>query len=180
MKPLFLSLSILISLGIVTTPVFAQETPSDGFRAEYLSQLDAVSEKLIELAGAVPPEKYSWRPSEGVRSIGEVYVHTAAGNYFLMKFIGIPAPSDFSRDMEKTITAKPQVIEAMKKSFEHLRQAIIKTSDADLEKNVELFGQNTTYRDVFFTAAMHLHEHLGQSIAYARMNGIVPPWSASE
>ncbi len=96
-----------------------------------------------------------------------------------MKFIGVQAPSDFSRDMEKTITTKPEVIAAMKKSVEHLRQAILKTSDADLEKSVELFGQNTTYRDVFFTAAMHLHEHLGQSIAYARVNGIVPPWSAT-
>jgi hypothetical protein len=56
----------------------------------------------------------------------------------------------------------------------------LRTPDSDLDKNVELFGQNTTIRDVFFTTAMHMHEHLGQSIAYARMNGIVPPWSAKE
>jgi len=160
-------------------PAGAQDTPSEGFRAEYLNQLDAVGNKLIELAEAVPAEKYSWRPSEGVRSMSEVFVHVASGNYFLMKFIGVQAPPDFSRDMEKTITQKEQVIAAMKKSLEHLKQAVIKTPDADLEKTVELFGQNTTYRDVFFTSAMHLHEHLGQSIAYARVNGIVPPWSAT-
>ncbi len=179
MKPLVLSIFVVLTLGIFAGPVFGQETPSAGFRAEYLKQIDAVSDKLTELAEAIPAEKYSWRPSEGVRSVGEVLVHTASGNYFLMKFIGIQAPPDFTRDMEKTITTKPEIIAAMKKSFEHLRQAILRTSDADLEKPVELFGQNTTYRDVFVTAAMHLHEHLGQSIAYARVNGIVPPWSAT-
>ena len=170
---------VLFSL-LCVLPVFAQEVPSSGFRAEFLRQLDEVSGKLLELAQAVPAEKYSWRPGEGVRSVSEVYVHIASGNYFLMKFIGINPPADFNRDMEKTITEKAQVIEAMKKSFDHVRQAVLKTSDADLEKGVELFGQNTTYRDVFFTLAMHLHEHLGQSIAYARMNGVVPPWSAKQ
>lgn len=177
MKRFVLSIVFLFT-GLL--PVFAQETPNSGFRAEFVRQLDEVSGKLIELAEAVPAEKYSWRPGEGVRSVSEVYVHIASGDYFLMKFIGIDPPSDFTRDMEKTITDKAQVIAAMKKSFDHVRQAALKTSDADLEKNVELFGQNTTYRDVFFTLAMHLHEHLGQSIAYARMNGIVPPWSAKQ
>ncbi len=180
MKRLGLSILILIFSVFFVGSSFAQETPSSGFRAEFLKQLDGVSDKLVELAEAVPAEKYPWRPSEGVRSMGEVFVHIAAGNYFLMKFIGIQAPPDFNRDMEKNITEKAQVIAAIKKSIEHLRQAALKTSDADLEKSVELFGQNTTYRDVFFTATMHLHEHLGQSIAYARMNGVVPPWSAKE
>jgi uncharacterized damage-inducible protein DinB len=177
MKRVVLSILIFFSLFLVDSS-FSQETPSSGFRAEYLKQLDAVSDKLVELAEAVPAEKYSWRPSEGVRSMSEVFVHIASGNYFLMKFIGVQPPADFNRDMEKNITEKAQVIAAIKKSIEHLRQAALKTSDADLEKAVELFGQNTTYRDVFFTATMHLHEHLGQSIAYARVNGIVPPWSA--
>ncbi|MCI0412612.1 DinB family protein [bacterium] len=179
MKRFVLSILILTFSVFFADSSFGQETPSSGFRAEFLKQLDAVSEKIVELAEAVPAEKYSWRPSEGVRSISEVYVHIAAGNYFLMKFMGIQPPADFNRDMEKNITEKAQVIAAIKKSVEHLRQAALKTSDADLEKSVELFGQNTTYRDVFFTATMHLHEHLGQSIAYARMNGVVPPWSAS-
>jgi uncharacterized damage-inducible protein DinB len=178
MKPLVLSILILTFSIFFGDSSFGQETPSSGFRAEFLKQLDAVSDKLVELAEAVPQEKYSWRPSEGVRSMSEVFVHIASGNYFLMKFIGIPPPADFNRDMEKNITQKAQVVAAIRKSIEHLRQAALKTSDADLEKSVELFGQNTTYRDVFFTATMHLHEHLGQSIAYARMNGVVPPWSA--
>jgi uncharacterized damage-inducible protein DinB len=176
MKSVFLVVLVIFS----ALPAFAAQAPSSGFRAEFLKQLDEVSGKLIELAQAVPAEKYSWRPAEGVRSVSEVYVHVASSNYFLMKFIGIDTPPDFTRDMEKTITQKPQVIEAMKKSFDHVRQAILRTPDSDLDKTVELFGQNTTIRDVFFTTAMHMHEHLGQSIAYARMNGVVPPWSAKE
>jgi uncharacterized damage-inducible protein DinB len=178
MNRVIIAFGIFLSLAVC--PIYAQEVPTSGLRAELLKQLEAVENKLVELSEAVPAEKYSWRPSEAVRSVSEVYVHTAAGNYFLMKFIGIQPPADFTRDMEKTITDKAQVVAAMKKSTEHVRQAIIKTSDADLEKSVELFGQKTTYRDVFVTALMHLHEHLGQSIAYARMNGVVPPWSASE
>jgi uncharacterized damage-inducible protein DinB len=178
MKRTFILVAIFCSLAFL--PAYGQEAPSSGIRAELLKQLDEVANKLTELAEAVPAEKYSWRPSEAVRSISEVYVHTAAGNYFLMKFIGIQAPADFTRDMEKTITDKAQVIAAIKKSTEHLRQAILKTNDADLEKSVELFGHKTTYRDVFVTSLMHFHEHLGQSIAYARMNGIVPPWSATQ
>jgi len=174
----FVSVAIFFLFSVL--PVFGQNTPASGFRAEFLRQLDEVSSKLIELADAVPAEKYSWRPAEGVRSISEVYVHVASGNYFLMKFIGIDPPVDFNRTMEKTIIEKAQVIDAMKKSFMHVRQAVLRTSDSGLEKSVELFGQNTTYRDVFFTAAMHMHEHLGQSIAYARMNGVVPPWTARE
>ena len=174
-------LCLLVMLVILSAaPVFAAQAPASGFRAEFLRQLDEVSGKLVELAQAVPAEKYSWRPGEGVRSISEVYVHVASANYFLMKFIGIDPAPDFTRDMEKTITEKTQVIQAMKKSFDHVRQAVLRTPDSELDKNVELFGQNTTVRDVFFTTAMHLHEHLGQSIAYARMNGVVPPWSAKE
>jgi uncharacterized damage-inducible protein DinB len=173
---LYTTLAILTA----TIPVFGAQAPSSGFRAEFLKQMDEVSGKLIELAQAVPAEKYSWRPGKGVRSVSEVYVHVASANYLLLRFIGIDPPPEYTNDMEQTITEKPQVIEAMKRSFDFVRQAVLRTPDSDLDKSVELFGQNTTYRDVFFTMAMHMHEHLGQSIAYARINGIVPPWSARE
>ena len=158
----------------------AGPVPTSGFRAEFLQLLDEVEEKLVSLAEAVPAEKYSWRPAEGVRSISEVYMHIAGGNYLLPSFIGIDPPSGITRDMEKTVTDKPKVIEAMKQSFDHVRQATLRTSDADLEKKTNLFGREATYREVFLIQSNHCHEHLGQSIAYARMNGVVPPWSAAE
>ena len=147
-----------------------------GFRAEFLTDLDDVQKKIVDLAAAVPAEKYAWRPGEGVRSVSEVYMHIAGGNYFLLTFIGVKPPAAMPQDIEK-ITDKQQVLAELRKSFDYLRTTINNTPDADLEKSVNMFGQSTTERAVFVTILSHLHEHLGQSIAYARMNGIVPPWS---
>jgi uncharacterized damage-inducible protein DinB len=167
----------------VTAQTTTQSEPAaspalTGFRGDYLQLLDEVEEKLVSLAEAVPAEKYGWRPAEGVRSVSEVYMHIAGGNYLLPSFVGIPTDG-VNREMEKTVTEKPKVIEALKQSFVHLRQAILKTSDADMDKKANLFGREASFREVFLITANHCHEHLGQSIAYARMNGIVPPWSAA-
>ncbi len=160
-------------------PAQSAAGPATGFRADFLQLLDEVEEKLVSLAEAVPAEKYSWRPAEGVRSISEVYKHIAGGNYLLPSFIGITAPEGISRDMEKTVVDKPKVIEALKQSFVHLREATLKIPDADLDKKANLFGREASYREVFMIISNHCHEHLGQSIAYARINGITPPWSAA-
>ena len=145
-----------------------------GFQAEFVANLDEVEEKIMELAEITPAEKFSWRPAADVRSVSEVYMHIAGGNYFLATFLGA-APPKPSRDLEKTVTRKADVIVELRKSFEHLRAAAAKTED--LEKPVRIFGNSTTQRGVMVTILSHLHEHLGQSIAYARMNGVTPPWS---
>jgi len=148
--------------------------PLTGFRSEFLANLDEVQEKIMDLAENTPAEKYAWRPAGDVRSISEVYMHVAGGNYFLATFLGVPAPKP-QRDLEKTVTRKADVIAELQKSFDHLRAAATKTND--LDKQVKLFGNTTTHRGVLVTVLSHLHEHLGQSIAYARMNGVTPPWS---
>ena len=101
-------------------------------------------------------------------------MHIAGGNYFLATFLGVEAPKR-AQDLEQSVTKKADVIAELKRSFEHLRAAANRTED--LEKPVKMFGSPTTRRGVFITMLSHLHEHLGQSIAYARMNGVVPPWS---
>lgn len=174
-----ISLLLLMCLFFPCTAQEKQE-PKSGFRTEFLQQLKEVESKILDLANAVPQEKYIWRPAEGVRSISEVYMHLAGGNYFLISMAGVKSPEGLTPEMEKTITDKAKVLDILKKSFEHIRQAILSISDNDLDKPAKFFGRETTVRDVYFNAAMHMHEHLGQSIAYARMNGIVPPWSAKE
>ena len=180
----------LVSLALLLAApmLFAQQNakkapqnaaPKGGFRTEFSSDLDDVQKKIIDLANAVPAEKYTWRPTADVRSVSEVYMHIAGGNYFLATFLGVQPPDDMPKDIEK-ITDKKEVIAALQKSFDHLRTILKNTSDADLEKPVKLFGKPTTQRGVFVTALNHLHEHLGQSIAYARMNGVTPPWSVKE
>jgi uncharacterized damage-inducible protein DinB len=148
--------------------------PMTGFRAEFIANLDEVEEKIMELAEITPAEKFSWRPAADVRSISEVYMHIAGGNYFLATFLGA-APPKPNRDLEKTVTKKADVVAELRRSFEHLRAAAARTDD--LEKPVRIFGNSTTHRGVLVTILSHLHEHLGQSIAYARMNGVTPPWS---
>jgi uncharacterized damage-inducible protein DinB len=157
------------------TPV----APKSGFRAEFLRDLDEVQKKIVDLADAMPAEKYNWRPGPGVRSVSEVYMHIAGGNYFLASFVGMKMPS-YDTNKFETISEKPRVLEELRKSFDHLRTAALNASDADLEKSIKMFGSDTTERAAFVTALNHLHEHLGQSIAYARMNGVVPPWSGKE
>jgi uncharacterized damage-inducible protein DinB len=156
----------------------ALAAPTSGPRAEFLNELKGEQEKFLRLADAVPTEKYSWRPGEGVRSFSEVFLHVAAANYNLPKLIGTPPPDGFRvQGYDKSITDKAKVIEAMKDSFTHVRQAVINMPDADLEKQLDWFGGKNTERGILLFIMRHMAEHLGQSIAYARVNGIVPPWT---
>lgn len=153
----------------------APPVPRNGVRAELLHDLDDMKKKILSLAMAMPADKYAWRPGRGVRSVSEVYMHIAGGNYTLVSFVGEHPMLD-TRSFER-ITEKPRVVEELRRSFDYLRDAIINTSDADLDKPIRMFGNDSTERAAFMMALNHLHEHLGQSVAYARMNGVVPPWS---
>jgi len=173
-----LSLALGLIAGAAASAA-APPAPTAGYRAEYLTALEDVRGKLVDLAQAMPAEKYGWRPGEGVRSVAEVYTHVASGNYFIPAFIGVQAPAAVSRDLEKE-TDKGKVIAALKSSIDHVRGIVLATADADLEKKVKLFGHDASEREVLSLLMNHMHEHLGQSIAYARMNGVVPPWTAAE
>lgn len=154
--------------------------PKAGYRAEFLGQLTEVEKKIEDLAEAVPAEKYSWRPGDGVRSVSEVYVHIIGSNYFFMTFLGVKPPMKMDPAMEKNVTDKAEIAKLFKPSFDHVRNTVLNLTDDDLEKTTEMFGNTVTYRDALTTALCHLHEHLGQSIAYARINSVVPPWTAAE
>ncbi len=149
------------------------------YRGEALKRLDTIEKKITGLAEAVPAGKYTWRPAEGVRSISEVYLHIAAANYGIPGSIGTPPPEGFSfGGYDKQTTDKAEILPKVKDSFAHLRKAIEKLAVADADKAVKLFGQGTTNRGAVLGILAHLSEHLGQSIAYARTNGVAPSWSA--
>src|SRR5712692_4507407 len=95
---------------------------ASGLRGDFLRQLDDVEKKVTGLAQAMPQEKYTWRPAEGVRSVSEVLVHIAGANYFFLSIAGIKPPAGRRRDMEKTVTEKAKVTEALKASFAYARQ----------------------------------------------------------
>ena len=161
----------------MTRPVTLPATLASGFKSDALAHFDDASKKIVDLAEAVPAEKYAWRPAAGVRSVSEVFVHVASGNGLLPTFLGAPRPEGMNREAEKTVTEKPKVLELLKSSIAHARAAIANVPDQDLDKKVKFFGRDVTERWIVLQMVSHAHEHLGQSIAYARMNGIKPPWS---
>lgn len=148
-------------------------------RGEIVRQIEDAEKKLLALAEAVPADKFAWRPAEGVRSVGEVFAHVSGGNYFLPTFWGAKMPEGLDpRSFEKVGSDKAKTVDTLKKSFAHVKQAIAAVPDSDLDRTVKFFGQEGSVRTVILILATHGHEHLGQAIAYARMNGVAPPWSA--
>lgn len=142
----------------------------------WLPEFTLTSRQLLQLAEATPAEKFSWRPGPGVRSISEVYMHLAAGNFYLLQQAGVKPPADLKlpKNPEKTVTTKADVIQWLRKSLEAVSEGY---RTADRQKKVTFFKQDATADGVFLRILLHNNEHMGQSIAYARMNDIVPPWS---
>jgi uncharacterized damage-inducible protein DinB len=169
---LCLAAAPLASARMQSAPAPAPRLP--GFRGEFFANLDEVEQKILQLAEATPADKFAWHPAGDVRSVSEVYMHIAGWNYYLASFLGVRPPGN-KADIEKTITTKAAVIAELRRSFAHVRNAA--GAVKNLETGVKMMGKQTTHRDVLVTMLSHLHEHLGQSIAYARMNGVTPPWS---
>jgi uncharacterized damage-inducible protein DinB len=153
----------------------AQDAP-DLFQG-YDGEWHHVSEQLIALAEATPPEKFAWRPAAGVRSTSEVYMHIVRANFLMLDAIGPKMPSDLKSGMEKTVTSKADVIGWLKRSLEAVKEARAAETPADLQRKTKFFNFDTTVDGVFLRIIIHNNEHMGQLVAYARMTGVVPPWS---
>ena len=152
--------------------------PTSGPRMEFLDEISYFEQRFERLADAVPAEKYGWRPAEGVRTIGEVYLHVVAMNYNIAKMLGTPMPAGVdTKAMMAYVTDKPKVVQSLKDSFAQLRTAVIALKDSELDKEMRTPRGQTTMRGMFFIISGQLGEHLGQSIAYARSIGVVPPWT---
>ena len=154
--------------------------------SDLTSDVADVEKKFIALAKAIPAEKYAWRPGEGVRSVSEVIRHVASDNYLIPAAIGFAAdPStgikgeDYktAQAFEKKQSTKDQTVADLEKSFASLKTNMQATTPAKLGDSVKLFGQPFTMQKAWVLGTTHLHEHLGQLIAYARVNGVKPPWS---
>ena len=156
-----------------------------GLTKDLLEDIGQVERKFLALARAIPEEKFGWRPGEGVRSISEVVMHVASDNYLIPAALGFaPDPStgikgsDFSTAIafEKRTVNKTQAIAELEKSFAFIKQSLGATAPAQLSNPITMFGQPFTTQQGWLMATTHLHEHLGQLIAYARSNGVKPPW----
>lgn len=160
---------------LFTTTVSQAEQPV--FVKEFLGQIDFVKGRLTQLAEAMPEDKYNWAPDEGVRSVGEVFVHAAEANYYMLSLM---KGEKFEMNSSENKSDKKSALSLMEESFSSLKESAAQFTEEDLNKEIEAFGMKFSVRNFMVTVVAHLHEHLGQSIAYARMNGVTPPWSMKE
>lgn len=179
-----LALAAIVFISAAPATLQAQ-APPPAVQA-MLRDLEQVEQKLTALVEAMPASAYDWRPGEGVRSTGEVVMHIAADNYFLTTPAGVAAPASTGIKAneyptvlayETRPTLKAEALAEMKASFAHLRSAMTQSNDAMLSGKMNVFGMELTGLELWILTTTHLHEHLGQLIAYARSNGVVPPWS---
>jgi uncharacterized damage-inducible protein DinB len=200
MKRLIGSTTVLALTFALALPVLAQDKPMEktetkvetkkttvvkpamaatgsGVKASALSSLEDAQKKLIALAEAMPADKYTWHP-EGARTVGEVFNHVSGANYFFPTRWGAKGAAGVDpRSFDKDAGDKAKTIETLKNSFDYLIAALNALPESELSKSVKVFDHDGTYLDFVLIAVTHAHEHLGQSIAYARVNGVVPPWS---
>ena len=172
---------ILFTLILSTSLLSAQETDVTPFQKDFLGSYYFSNKKVSDLADVIPEDLYDWRPADGVRSFKETALHIAAANYFIASMLGKDIPEGINpRELEKSEVSKAEVKEILLKSVAHMNDALSSLNPEDLETEIEAFGQKFTKRGMMIVAGNHVAEHLGQLIAYSRMNGIVPPWSQKE
>ena len=153
--------------------------PSYDMKPQAVLDLQQLQEKYVNLAEAIPAEKYTWRPSDGVRSVSELFLHVSGANYgYPPLMTGTTAAPGYKQEgFEKSTTDKAKVIEQLNKSFAYAIASVQAMTNADFAKPEKKLGPDANDGDVIYLMVTHSHEHLGQSIAYAREIGIVPPWT---
>jgi uncharacterized damage-inducible protein DinB len=174
---------IALSCAALLVPAWASaEDQPAGIRGELIASMLDAGEKIQELANAIPDGKYTWKPSKNVRSTGQVFLHVVQGNYLYASFYsGQPPMSHDELIKLDSQTMEPARIRQMlRESYVWARTAIADTPDSLLEVQTDYFGTKITKRAMMLVLMSHSHEHLGQLIAYARANNVVPPWTERE
>jgi uncharacterized damage-inducible protein DinB len=170
---------LLIGLGLLAAPtVGAQPATStaSGFVSEAMRQFETSMEKFVALAEAMPADKFAWSPGSGTMTVAKVFAHVARYNYlYPATSLGARAPEGRDADAAEEIADKAALVSRLKESREHMR--IVVKGLQDPGRATRQYGRDVPQWSVLLQLVAHMNEHLGQSIAYARMNGVVPPWS---
>jgi uncharacterized damage-inducible protein DinB len=174
-----LSAGVIGALGQSASAAKADHTaPSYDMKAQSLLDLERVQKKFTDLANAIPSDKFTWRPSADSRSFAEVFLHVAGERYAILKLMEAAVPAGFdAKTFEKSTTDKGRIVEELNTSWEFTKKTINGMSNGDFAKLLPKLGPQANAGDVVYILVADAHEHLGQSVAYARVNGIVPPWT---
>lgn len=157
---------------ILAVPVQAQHDMKTLFDGQFNN-----AARVLQLAEAMPAETYTWRPEEGVRSVGEVYTHIVQANYMILSTLGVSAPQGVDVQAIGSLTDKGEIVRAMSRSNDFILSAVNNMTEEQLSGSYELFGRSLNGEGVLVFLLNHMSEHVGQSVAYARMNGVTPPWN---
>jgi DinB family protein len=182
-----LLIASVVAVPVAVRPAAAQDVPNREaaleIRKRFVMDLDTLQSKFLALSDAFPADKYAWRPGPGVRSVGEVFMHVASEYYVYapMAYGGarspvIPRGPDSFKTFESKST-KADVQKHLKEGFAYAKQTIEGLDPASITGTKKIFGGDHTIIETSFVMTDDLHEHLGQLIGYARVNGVVPPWS---
>lgn len=169
-------------LTIATLLFSAQAFCQGQFQQETAGSLGYVSGHVMKLAEAIPADKYAWKPQKGVRSVAQVCAHITSANYFFASRLGAKIPEDVNMEtLETELKTKDAIAAELKRSYDLVLSAVKNTPDASLANKVEFpFPGDFTTMSTILIILAHSNEHLGQLIAYARMNNITPPWSEGQ
>ena len=170
---------ILVMVLLGARPLLAQKAP-EGIWEGYDGEWKHVSSQLVALAEATPEDKFTWRPAPGVRSTSEVYMHIALANFYLLSVTGPKMRPELKMEMGKSVTSKADVINWLKRSLEAVKKAHLAETPKDLQRKVHIEDRDATVDGMYLRIIVHDNEHMGQLVAYARMTGVVPPWSKQE
>ncbi|HEV2396633.1 MAG TPA: DinB family protein [Candidatus Sulfotelmatobacter sp.] len=152
--------------------------PSYDMKAQALVDLEAMQKKFVDLANALPADKLTWRPSPDSRSFAEVFLHVAAERYGILGMMGAETPAGVDKKaLEKSATDRARIVDELNKSWDFAQKTIKGMTNAEFAKLLPKLGPQANAGDVVYILVADNHEHLGQSIAYARENGIIPPWT---
>jgi len=152
--------------------------PSYDLKAQALLDLQAVNKKCVDLAQALPSDKLTWRPSPDARSFAEVFLHVAGERYGFLSMLGATPPAGFKPgQFDKSTIEKERIVEALNQSWDFTHKTMNAMSNADFAKLLPKLGPQANEGDVIYLLVADAHEHLGQLVAYARQNGITPPWT---
>lgn len=176
------ALAVLPATSVRThASVVEAQAPPD-FLEEFDGQFGASARKLVALAEAMPESSYDWSPGEGVASVARVYMHIARYNYMyphenMGRETPVP-PSEYRRwEDEAGDMDKEEVVRILAESMDYVRSVADEMGADAVDEPTTLYGRQVGEWAVLFQLIAHMNEHLGQSIAYARTNGVVPPWS---
>jgi uncharacterized damage-inducible protein DinB len=169
-------MKLFLFLLLLSAPILRAQAP-EGIWQGYDGEWKHVTSQLVALAEATPADKFAWRPAAGVRSTSEVYMHIVLANFYLLSVTGPKMPDDLKESMEKTVTDKADVIKWLKRSLEAVKTAHAAAKPADHARKVHIADRDATVDGMYLRIIIHANEHMGQLVAYARMTGVVPPWS---